>query len=169
MDSYFQFEHADGLYFVLTFIIVLQFCDFFIEKKMTRILFQKPLKARTIKLFKVVKLPSKAESVHASHSSEDVHVSFPCWKDLVTPWIAAYAVYKDICIPMHFGVLSSHYLHVWELWEENKTLRKQDHRRCMWMPHRRNRGVIQTLKVIVLTTEPLCGPGEVSLTSNVFD
>lgn len=33
MDSYFQFEHADGLYFVLTFIIVLQFCDFFIENK----------------------------------------------------------------------------------------------------------------------------------------
>lgn len=33
MDSYFQFEHADGLYFVLTFIIVLQTCHFFYGKE----------------------------------------------------------------------------------------------------------------------------------------
>lgn len=58
MDSYFQFEHADGLYFVLTFIIVVQFCVFFFyskknDKDSLSKAFERALeKARTIQLFK---------------------------------------------------------------------------------------------------------------------
>lgn len=79
---------------------------------------------------------------------------------------------KDVFICVQFGVLNSHYLNIKEQWEK-ATLRKltsprelhaessQKEQRCDSKPEPR-------CDVTLLTAEPLCGPWEISLTTDAF-